>query len=86
MQSDALRHDQRRARRPQTDRRLARSRTDRKVAGVCGGIAAFVGTSSGTVRLLYALTVPLSIGITAAGYLLLWLLIPADAAGVREAA
>ncbi len=31
---------------------------------------------SGTVRLLYALSVPLSIGVTAVGYLLLWAIIP----------
>lgn len=78
MRSDALPHDQRRARRPDTDRRLRRSRTDRVLGGVCAGIAAFVGARSSHVRLLYALSVPLSMGITAAGYPLLWLIIPAD--------
>lgn len=76
MQPDALPHQQRRARRPQTDRKLRRSRSDRRLAGVCGGIAAFVDGKSGTVRLLYALSVPLSIGVTAVGYLLLWAIIP----------
>lgn len=76
MQTDALPHQQRRARRPQTDRKLRRSRSDRRLAGVCGGVAAFVGSKSGTVRLLYALSVPLSIGVTAVGYLLLWAIIP----------
>ena len=76
----ALAHDQRRARKPFTDRRFARSRSDRVLGGVCGGIAAFIGASSTNVRLLYALSVLLSVGTTAVGYLLLWLLIPAEPA------
>lgn len=84
MRTDPLPHSQRRARRPQTDSKLTRSREDRVLGGICGGIAAFVGAPANTVRLLYALTVPLSIGITAVGYLLLWLIIPAE--NVREGA
>ncbi|MFA5595407.1 MAG: PspC domain-containing protein [Trueperaceae bacterium] len=76
----ALAHDQRRARKPFTDRRFARSRSDRVLGGVCGGIAAFIGASSTNVRLIYALSVLLSVGTTAVGYLLLWLLIPAEPA------
>lgn len=75
---DPLPHDQRRARRPQADAPLLRSRDDRLVAGVAGGIAAFSGAPSRTVRALWLLTVPLSIGITALGYLLLWALIPEE--------
>jgi phage shock protein PspC (stress-responsive transcriptional regulator) len=48
------------------------------LGGVCGGVAAFVGTSAAKVRLVYALSVLLSVGTTAVGYLLLWLLIPAE--------
>lgn len=73
----ALGHGQRRARTPYTDRRLTRSKDDRLLGGVCGGVAAFVGTSGTTVRLLYVLSVLLSVGTTAVGYLLLWLLLPA---------
>lgn len=81
--ADALLHDQRRARRPRTDQRLSRSRTDRLLGGVCGGIARFVGVSSTGVRLVYAFTIVVSLGATAALYLLLWLIIPNAAA--REA-
>lgn len=81
--SHALGHDQRRARKPFTDRRFARSRSDRLLGGVCGGVAAFMGVSSTNVRLVYALSVLLSIGTTAVGYLLLWLLIPAEAASTN---
>jgi len=42
-----------------------------------------MGVSSTNVRLVYALSVLLSIGTTAVGYLLLWLLIPAEAASTN---
>lgn len=72
----ALAHEQRRARKPFTDRRFGRSRTDRVLGGVCGGVATFIGVGSVSVRVLYAASVLVSLGATAVGYLLLWLLIP----------
>ncbi len=75
---DPLLHDQRRARRPTGAPRLQRSRTDRRIAGVAGGIAAFTGADPRRVRLVFALTVPLSLGITVPGYLLLWALLPVE--------
>lgn len=73
---DSLPHDQRRARRPDTTRKLTRSRNDRALTGVLGGIAAYVGANPKTVRLLFALSTLLSGGILAVGYLLLWWLLP----------
>jgi phage shock protein C len=73
---DSLPHDQRRARRPNTTVRLTRSRHDRVLTGVLGGIAAYVGANPKTVRLLFALSTLLSGGILAVGYLLLWWLLP----------
>ncbi len=77
---DPLLHDQRRARRPTGAARLLRSRTDRRIAGVAGGVAAFTGADPRRVRLVFALTVPLSLGITVPGYLLLWALLPVEPA------
>ncbi|MDZ7707350.1 MAG: PspC domain-containing protein [Trueperaceae bacterium] len=77
---DPLPHDQRRARRPTGAERLQRSRTDRRIAGVAGGVAAFTGADPRRVRLVFALTVPLSLGITVPGYLLLWALLPVEPA------
>lgn len=60
---------------------LVRSRSDRMLAGVCGGIARRFGWSSSIVRLLYVL-----ISIFSAGfpgilvYLVLWLLVPEEGA------
>ena len=75
---DPLTHDQRRARRPVGASRLLRSRSDRRLAGVAGGVAAFTGADPLRVRLLFALVVPLSAGIAVPGYLLLWALLPLE--------
>ena len=58
-------------------RGLLRSRSDRMIAGVCGGIAEFLGWPSGRVRIIYVLVSILSAafpGILV--YLVLWLLMP----------
>lgn len=78
--SDPLTHAQRRARRPSgAEARLRRSAADRRIAGIAGGIAAFTGADSRLVRVVFVTSIPLSIGVTAIGYLLLWLLLPGDA-------
>ena len=56
---------------------LQRSRTNRKVAGVCGAIADWLGWDPAVVRILYVLVSVLSAafpGILV--YLLLWLVMP----------
>ncbi|UCH27993.1 MAG: PspC domain-containing protein [Trueperaceae bacterium] len=68
-------HDQRRARRPSAHKRLARSHR-RYLAGVCGGIAQFVGVKPTVVRLLALLSLFLTGGLSGLGYLLLWWLLP----------
>lgn len=58
---------------------LQRSRNDRVIAGVCGGIARWLGWSPGAVRLLYVLVSVCSAafpGILV--YLVLWLLMPEE--------
>ena len=62
-------------------RRLMRSRTDQKIAGVCGGLAEFFGVDATAIRLLW---VVLSIicGAVIGGviaYLVAWLIIPRPA-------
>lgn len=73
---DGLLHQQRRARRPNTAASLRRSRSDRVLAGVCGGIAAYVDASPIVVRVLFVASLIPSIGVTGLGYLLLWWLLP----------
>ena len=56
--------------------RLTRS-SDRVLAGVCGGLAEFVGWSPTSVRALYLFLSTISAGIPgAAAYLLLWWVMP----------
>ncbi len=56
---------------------LRRSRADRIIAGVCGGLAEFFGLSPTSVRIIYVILSAVSAafpGIIV--YLALWLLIP----------
>ena len=56
---------------------LYRSRRNRMIAGVCGGLADWLGWSPGWVRLLYILISVLSVafpGIIV--YIILWVVVP----------
>ncbi len=56
--------------------RLTRSTSDRWVAGVCGGIARYLGWDADMLRLIW---VVLTVGTAFCGvliYLVLWLLMP----------
>ena len=56
-------------------KRFFRSRTDRKIAGVCGGIAEYFNIDSTIVRLVFAVSIIVfgsGIGI----YLITWILTP----------
>jgi len=55
--------------------RLQRSRSDRWLAGVCGGLAELTGMAAWIWRLVFALSV-LCAGTGAAIYILLWIFVP----------
>ena len=57
------------------DKRLYRSRSDRKIAGVCGGIAEHFGWDPTLVRLGWVLLTLLG-GSGVLIYLILWLVMP----------
>jgi phage shock protein PspC (stress-responsive transcriptional regulator) len=62
-------------------RRLTRSRTDRVIAGVCGGFAAYSGIDVNIVRLVMVLLALLG-GSGVVLYLVAWVIVPVeDAAG-----
>lgn len=74
---DPLSHEHRRARRPLgATKPLQRSREQRMLAGVCGGIAEFTGARPAWVRAIWVLSLIPSLGITGLAYPLLWLLLP----------
>ncbi|MGA2445967.1 MAG: PspC domain-containing protein [Opitutaceae bacterium] len=56
---------------------LTRSRSDKYIAGVCGGLARHLGWSSSRVRVAYFLLTLLSAAFPGIlGYLALWFLMP----------
>lgn len=63
-------------------RRLMRSTTDRKVAGVCGGLAEYFGVDSTATRVLWAIltVVPGCFVLGFLAYVLAWFIMPVDGA------
>jgi phage shock protein C len=58
-------------------RKLYRSRTDRKVAGVCGGLAQYFGVDATAIRVLFvALAVMGGSGLII--YLVMWAIVPPE--------
>lgn len=55
---------------------LHRSRNHRVIAGVCGGIAEWLGWSPLLVRVLWVILTPTTLFAGGVLYLLLWLLMP----------
>jgi len=58
-------------------KRLYRSRSDRMIGGVCGGLGKFLGLDATVVRLLFVLLQFLFPG-TLVGYLVLLLIVPEE--------
>ncbi len=57
--------------------RLYRSRKERMLGGVCGGLGAYFGIDAVIVRLVFvALAIWAGMGVL--GYLILWIIIPAE--------
>ena len=60
-----------------TYRRLTRSRRDRKIAGVCGGIAQYLDIDPTVVRIIFLLALICgTLGFWA--YLIVWICAPED--------
>lgn len=57
-------------------RGLTRSRNDRWIAGVCGGLAAYTGLSPAGVRLVFFLFGWFGVGELV--YIALWILLPKE--------
>ena len=61
-------------------RRLYRSRRDRKIAGVCGGMAEYWGIDPVIPRLIWVAFM-LAAGAGLLAYLICWIVIPAEPVG-----
>ena len=66
---------------PRAGRPLRRSAADRKIAGVCGGLAEYLGVEVTIVRLVWVIVaiVPGAVFGGVIAYLIAWLLMPEDA-------
>lgn len=70
-----------------SERRLTRSTTDTKIAGVCGGLAEYFGVDATAVRLIWCVLSILCGAIVGGviAYLLAWFIIPRASAVVLPA-
>ncbi len=58
-------------------RKLYRSRTDRMMAGVCGGLAQYFNTDATLIRVLFVLLTVLG-GAGPLIYLAMWIIVPSE--------
>lgn len=58
------------------EKKLYRSRTDKKLCGVCGGFGEYFGIDSTIVRLIVAVAAFCSLGTLLVAYLIAALIIP----------
>jgi phage shock protein PspC (stress-responsive transcriptional regulator) len=61
-------------------KRLYRSRTDKKIAGVCGGMAKYFGIDPVIPRLIWVIAL-LAWGAGLLAYVICWIVIPMEPAG-----
>jgi phage shock protein PspC (stress-responsive transcriptional regulator) len=56
-------------------KKLYRSKTDRKIAGICGGLAEYFNIDPTIVRLLFVLGL-IFVGGTFWAYIIMWIVVP----------
>lgn len=61
---------------PVNAKRLFRSRDQRMIAGVCGGLADYFGTDPTWIRLIFVLLFFLGFGLSLLVYLIFWIIMP----------
>jgi phage shock protein PspC (stress-responsive transcriptional regulator) len=59
--------------------RLYRSRTDRILGGICGGLSTYTDVDPNIIRVLWVALTLLSIGVGIIAYIVAWVLIPEEA-------
>ena len=66
-----------------TEKKLYKSASDKKLCGVCGGLAKYFAIDVTLVRLIWAFATLCSIGIGILAYIICALVIPDDPTGGR---
>ncbi len=59
-------------------KRLYRSRTNRKIAGVCGGLGEYLNIDPTIMRLIYIMVILFSVGLGLIAYVLMWVVMPEE--------
>ncbi len=62
---------------PVVDRKLTRSRHDKKIAGVCGGLGEYMGVDPTLVRLIWLVAVIFG-GTGVLAYIIAWIVMPEE--------
>lgn len=62
----------------QPERKLTRSMTDKMIAGVCGGIAQYLGVDATLIRLVFGILVLAGILPGVLAYIVAWIVMPAE--------
>ncbi len=63
---------------PTNSKRLVRSRDDRMIAGVCGGVARYLGVDPAIVRVAVVVGTILGLGSLIVAYVIAWILMPQE--------
>jgi phage shock protein PspC (stress-responsive transcriptional regulator) len=63
-------------------KRLYRSRTDRKIAGICGGLGEYFGIDPVIFRIIWVILL-LGAGTGLLAYIIFWLIVPEAPEGVQ---
>jgi phage shock protein C len=66
------------------ENKLMRSRTDNKIAGVCGGLAKYMGMSSTVVRILFLIAFFMSSGTAILAYIALAIVMPKEPVSLMD--
>lgn len=66
--------------------KLSRPRDDRKIAGVCGGFARYLGVDVTLVRLVAVILIFCPVGVGVIAYLVSWIVMPNDPLRLPEGA
>lgn len=61
-----------------TGKRLFRSKKNRIIAGVCGGVGKYLGVDPTAVRLILIILILVSLGTAILAYILAWIIIPRE--------
>lgn len=62
----------------ETTKKLYRSKTDRMLAGVCGGLGKYLGVDPTIVRLVFVLSIFLTFSTSLLLYIVFWLIMPEE--------